>query len=76
MYNAGVDPHRDDRLGRLSLSNAGLLLRDRMVLELCLRRQIPVATVIGGGYDAMPALVERHSLVFRAAAEIALLTGL
>jgi acetoin utilization deacetylase AcuC-like enzyme len=76
MYNAGVDPHRDDRLGRLSLSNAGLLLRDRMVLELCLRRQIPVATVIGGGYDAMPALVERHSLVFRAAAEIALLSRL
>lgn len=76
MYNAGVDPHRNDRLGRLSLSDTGLLLRDRMVLELCLRRGIPVATVIGGGYDALEPLVQRHSLVFRAAAETARLLRL
>jgi acetoin utilization deacetylase AcuC-like enzyme len=76
LYNAGVDPHRDDRLGRLALSDTGLLLRDRMVLEACLRRGITVATVIGGGYDALPALVARHGLVFRAAAETALLLGL
>jgi len=76
LYNAGVDPHRDDRLGRLALSDTGLLLRDRMVLEACLQRGIPVATVIGGGYDALPALVRRHALVFRAAAETGLLLGL
>jgi acetoin utilization deacetylase AcuC-like enzyme len=76
IYNAGVDPHRDDRLGRLALSDTGLLLRDRMVLEACLRRGIPVATVIGGGYDAMAALVARHGLVFRAAADIGRLLGL
>jgi acetoin utilization deacetylase AcuC-like enzyme len=76
IYNAGVDPHRDDRLGRLALSDTGLLLRDRMVLEACLRRGIPVATVIGGGYDALPALVRRHGLVFRAASETGLLLGL
>jgi acetoin utilization deacetylase AcuC-like enzyme len=76
IYNAGVDPHRDDRLGRLALSDEGLLQRDRLVLELCLRQRLPVATVIGGGYDALPALVSRHSLVFRAAAEVGLLMGL
>jgi acetoin utilization deacetylase AcuC-like enzyme len=76
LYNAGVDPHRDDRLGRLALSDTGLLLRDRMVLEACLRRGIPVATVIGGGYDALPPLVNRHGLVFRAAAETGLMLGL
>ncbi len=76
LYNAGVDPHRQDRLGRLALSDMGLLQRDRLVLELCLRRGIPVATVIGGGYDALPDLVSRHSLVFRAAAEVGLLLGL
>ena len=76
LYNAGVDPHRNDRLGHLALSDTGLLLRDRMVLETCLRRRIPVATVIGGGYDTLPALVARHGLVFRAAAEVALLQGL
>ena len=68
LYNAGVDPHRDDRLGRLCLSDAGLLARDRLVLESCLQRRIPVATVIGGGYDRLAALAERHALVVRAAA--------
>ena len=76
LYNAGVDPHRSDRLGRLCLSDLGLLQRDRLVLEACLRRRIPVASVIGGGYDALPNLVERHALVVRAASEMALLHGL
>ena len=76
LYNAGVDPHRDDRLGRLCLSSDGLLNRDRLVLDACLRRSIPVATVIGGGYDALEPLVKRHSLVFRAATEQARLHGL
>ena len=76
LYNAGVDPHRGDRLGRLCLSDIGLLQRDRLVLEACLRRRVPVATVIGGGYDDLSPLVERHGLVFRAASEMALLHGL
>ena len=76
FYNAGVDPHRQDRLGRLCLSDEGLMQRERMVLETCLRQRVPVATVIGGGYDALGPLVERHGLVVRAAAEMALLFGL
>jgi acetoin utilization deacetylase AcuC-like enzyme len=76
LYNAGVDPHREDRLGRLNLTDQGLLNRDRLVLDSCLRRNIPVATVIGGGYDALTPLVLRHGLVFRAASEQARLHGL
>jgi len=76
LYNAGVDPHREDRLGRLNLTDQGLLNRDRLVLDSCLRRNIPVATVIGGGYDALKPLVLRHGLVFRAASEQARLHGL
>ena len=76
LYNAGVDPHRDDRLGRLCLTNLGLHQRDHLVLDACLRRGIPVASVIGGGYDAMIPLVKRHALVFRAAADQARLHGL
>ena len=74
--HAGVDPHRSDLLGRLCLSSTGLLNRDRLVLDACLRRGIAIATVIGGGYDALTPLVERHSLVFRAASEQARLHGL
>ena len=69
LYNAGVDPHQDDRLGHLALTDSGLLMRDRLVLDACLRRMIPIATVIGGGYDALAPLVERHAIVFRAASE-------
>ncbi|MEN9859867.1 MAG: hypothetical protein RLZZ515_349 [Cyanobacteriota bacterium] len=76
LYNAGVDPHREDRLGKLCLSSTGLLNRDRLVLDSCLRRSIPVATVIGGGYDTLEPLVQRHALVFRAAKEQARLHGL
>ena len=76
LYNAGVDPHRGDRLGKLCLSSGCLLNRDRLVLDACLRRSIPVATVIGGGYDDLDPLVQRHALVFRAAKEQARLHGL
>ena len=46
------------------------------VLDSCLRRNIPVATVIGGGYDAMEPLVNRHALVIRASVEQARLHGI
>lgn len=68
FYNAGVDPHRDDRLGRLCLSSEGLRHRDQLVVAACLSRGIPLATVLGGGYDRVESLVERHALVFEAAA--------
>ena len=76
LFNAGVDPHSNDRLGRLDLSDAGLLQRDQLVLDAALRRNIPIATVIGGGYDTMKPLVRRHSIVVRAAVEQARLHGL
>jgi len=75
LYNAGVDPHREDRLGRLALSDDGLHRRDWMVIDAALRRRIPVATVIGGGYDDLAALVERHTLVVRAADALARIHG-
>ena len=64
LYDAGVDIYQGDPLGLLNISLAGLRQRDRLVLESCTRRTIPVATVIGGGYDDdRPALVARHSIV-------------
>ena len=69
FYNAGVDPHRDDRLGRLCLTDAGLLARDRFVIAQARTRAIPVVAVIGGGYTYdVEALALRHSLVFEAMA--------
>ncbi len=71
LYDAGVDPHRDDLLGKLALTDDGLLRRDRYVLETCVRRGIPVATVIGGGYSKdIDALGRRHTIIHRAASEV------
>lgn len=33
LYDAGVDPHAEDDLGRLSLSTDGLFRRDKMVRD-------------------------------------------
>lgn len=72
FFNAGVDPHADDKLGRLSLSDDGLARREAFVLGCCLERDIPVAGVIGGGYDAdMDRLAHRHAILHRAAREAA-----
>jgi acetoin utilization deacetylase AcuC-like enzyme len=73
FYNAGVDPHRDDRLGRLCLTDAGLMARDRYVVAQARARGIPLVAVIGGGYTAdVEALAGRHALVFEALAAEAL----
>lgn len=68
FYNAGVDPHRDDRLGRLALSDDGLAARDRLVIGEAVCRGIPLTGVIGGGYGAdIDAIARRHALLFVAA---------
>lgn len=50
LYLAGVDPLDADRLGRLSVSGAGLVRRDALVLDACKRHRVPVSIVAGGGY--------------------------
>jgi acetoin utilization deacetylase AcuC-like enzyme len=50
IYLAGADPFKDDRLGRLSLTKAGLAERDWLVLEHYQRKDIPLAIVMAGGY--------------------------
>jgi acetoin utilization deacetylase AcuC-like enzyme len=50
IYVAGADPYFDDELGGLSLSKEGLLIRDRVVFNACLRNGVPVAVVLAGGY--------------------------
>ncbi len=68
LYDAGVDVHKDDRLGKLALTDEGVFERDQTVLQACRSAGYPVACVIGGGYgDNMNALIYRHSLLYRAA---------
>ncbi len=70
FYNAGVDPHVEDRLGRLALTDAGLLERDRRVLAAAGARGLAVAGVLGGGYMAdISRLARRHAILHVAARE-------
>ena len=50
LYLAGVDPVKEDALGRLALTKEGLRERDYMVLNECRKRNIPVSIALGGGY--------------------------
>ncbi len=71
LYDAGVDTHVSDRLGKLALSDTGIYRREMQVLSTCVAAGYPVACVIGGGYaNDIPALVYRHSLLYRAAKEV------
>ena len=72
FYNAGVDPHHEDRLGRLSLSNDGLEQRDRTVIRFFRERGIALAGVQGGGYsNDIEAVARRHTIIHHVAAEFA-----
>ena len=70
FYNAGVDPHRDDRLGRMALSDDGLRERDRIAIGHFRKRGAAVCGVIGGGYSSdVEALAGRHAILFDVAGE-------
>ncbi len=60
LFQAGVDPHGEDRLGRLALTDAGLAARDAMVVRMCRERGVAVASTLGGGYGADAMVVARR----------------
>jgi len=70
FFNAGVDPHAEDRLGRLALTDRGLAERDALVLETLRRAGVPVVCVVGGGYGEIEAVARRHAITHRVLAEL------
>ena len=71
IYLAGADPFVGDRLGRLSVTKSGLAERDRIVLETCRERDIPVAITMAGGYaHNVEDTVDVHFQSIRRAADL------
>jgi acetoin utilization deacetylase AcuC-like enzyme len=71
IYLAGADPYAGDRLGRLSLTMDGLAARDRLVLESCRARGIPVALAMAGGYaEPIDDTVAIHATTIRTARRV------
>lgn len=70
-FQSGVDVLATDKLGHLSLTRQGCKARDRIVMEACAERQIPLVVAIGGGYSKrLVDTVEAHTNTFRLATEI------
>lgn len=68
IYDAGVDVHINDDLGLLHISTQGVYQRDKMIFDLAEREGLPIAAVIGGGYQRdIAALVDVHIQLYRAA---------
>ena len=71
FYLAGADPYVNDKLGKLSLSIEGLKKRDTVVLRECYDREIPITTVMSGGYGKeITDTVEIHCNTIRSVKEV------
>lgn len=71
FYLAGADPFAGDKLGRLALSIAGLRERDAYVLRECYEREVPIVTVMSGGYGKdIDDTIEIHCNTIRMVEEI------
>ena len=71
FYLAGADPFEKDKLGRLNLTIEGLRQRDKLVLEYAKKLEIPIVTVMSGGYASdIRDTVEIHCNTIRAVKEV------
>ena len=71
FYLAGADPYAGDKLGRLGLTMDGLRQRDECVLRECYEREVPVVTVMSGGYGKdIDDTVEIHCNTIRMVKEV------
>ena len=68
IYLAGADPHEQDRLGKLSLTKAGMLARDQLVYDFAKLHGLPVAIAMAGGYGkVIEETVAIHAQTIKAA---------
>lgn len=68
FYLAGVDVAAGDRYGKLALTEEGIRLRERRVIEAVRGRGVPLVIVLAGGYAATrERTAELHAHVFREA---------
>ena len=71
LYQSGVDGLATDTLGRLALTHKGLSARDRLVMESCKTRGVPLVVTLGGGYaNPIEDTVQAHANTYRVAAEV------
>jgi len=71
FYLSGVDVLATDKLGKLGLTKQGCKERDRMVLQTCKTKNIPVQVSMGGGYSTeIKDIVDAHCNTYRLAFDL------
>lgn len=71
FYQTGVDPLKEDKLGKMSLSFQGLMERDRFVLGFARERRVPISLALGGGYaEPIELSVQAYANTYRIVKEI------
>ncbi|RLJ74827.1 histone deacetylase family protein [Pedobacter alluvionis] len=71
FYLSGVDVLSTDKLGKLSLSKVACKERDRMVLQACQDKNLPLQVSMGGGYSAdIKEIVDAHCNTYRLAFDL------
>ena len=59
IWISGADVHEQDRFGQMRLTTEQMTNRDRLVVEWCLQRGLPLAVLYGGGYLREPGMTAR-----------------
>jgi acetoin utilization deacetylase AcuC-like enzyme len=71
FYLGGGDPFEKDKLGRLDLTMEGLRRRDKTVLRCARENNVPIVTVMSGGYALdINDTVEIHCNTIRAVKDV------
>jgi acetoin utilization deacetylase AcuC-like enzyme len=71
FYLSGVDVLSTDKLGKLALSKAACKERDRIVLQVCKNKNVPLQVSMGGGYSAdIKDIVDAHCNTYRLAFDL------
>ena len=51
FYLAGCDMLKGDPLANFAMTEEGIVKRDQRIIDECIKRQIPVVMLLGGGYS-------------------------
>lgn len=71
FYLSGVDVLSTDKLGKIALSKAACKERDRMVIQTCKTKQIPMQISMGGGYsEHIRDIVDAHCNTYKVAFDL------
>ena len=68
FYQMGVDPLKEDKLGKMNLTFDGLMHRDEIVFSFAAANKIPISLALGGGYaDPIELSVQAYANTYRVA---------